>query len=89
MGRHSSIPQVEDLGGFYWHITRVLDPDDEFAQKQVLSTDGWVDYVDDTTLDDYDLIWFEGRADASNALAAYILGFEDATSRASRAYLGS
>lgn len=95
MGRHSSKPEVQaitdgyqNLGGY--HVTRVLDPDDEFARTQ------WLSYGEVNT---YPLEWrdslgeytveFLDRGVANVVLAAYELGYEDCGDRVSAAPLGS
>lgn len=95
MGRHSTAPEVQaisdgfqDLGGY--HITRVVDPDDEFARTEWLAWDRsgaeeyvWSDVLSDRTLQ------FSSRGDAERLCRAYRLGWEDASDRVRVPPLGS
>lgn len=82
MGRYASFPQVEDLGTAYWHITRVLDPDEEFAEKQVLAGDGWMPAAE---LESREALSWLYKRHAVDALSAYLLGYDDGVEAAGRA----
>jgi len=91
MGRHSSRPEVVDegLGLGTFGIRRVVDPDDEFATEEWLSWDHqdngftWREYPGSSG-------FTTARRDvAESIVAAYGLGWEDATQRATIPPLGS
>ena len=97
MGRHSSKPEAtaisdgyQNLGGY--HITRVVDPDDEFARTE------WLSYSQSFE-QDQSFVWsdvlgvrtvqFGRESEALWALRCYMLGYEDASDRVRVAPLGS
>lgn len=89
MGRRATHPEVEDLGTYEWHITRVSDPDDEFAQKQVLTAEGWTDYHGEWTLEDVDAIGFPNRPAAEQGVELFALGYYEGSEAATAPFLGS
>lgn len=83
MGRRFTEPEVKDLGGYEWVITRVNDPDDEFAETQVLCEEydrrtesygdlGWRDYG--SAAYGYDAVRFLKRPDAERFLRGLLFG---------------
>ena len=94
MGRHSSKPEASAIPGTtsWVHITRVVDPDDEFAETQWLSYSQsfqqdqsfvWSNVLSDRT------VTFGRQSEAQWALRCYELGYEDASDRVRVSPLGS
>ena len=93
MGRHSSKPEVVkwsvDHSGENFGVRRVLDPDDEFAAEQWLAKG---QFDDELTWREYpgDSGWTTRRySEAVAVCAAYCLGYDDASVRATIPPLGS
>lgn len=87
MGRHSTQPQVEDTG-FAFIITRVLDPDDEFAVTQWLSRRPWEPYElywqDEEIGLGEDVLAWQDRREANKALDILAFGQEEGIEEARR-----
>ncbi len=90
MGRYSTPPTVVDENGEF-RITRVLDPDDEFAETQYLTTVPVVNSYPAIDLvwvgeDHLHVPWGSPNLHVAHAvLAAYLLGAEDGMEAARRA----
>jgi len=94
MGRHSSRPEASPIPGTtsWVHITRVVDPDDEFAETQ------WLSRVWQPEVEGDHYTWSPNLGDrtvevrpevASMLLRMYQLGYEDAAERCTIPPLGS
>jgi hypothetical protein len=86
MGRAYSVPEATPrfLGGY--EITRVSDPDDEFARTE------WLSYAEDGGLEwrDSPSAPVQGSVtDLSMVVAGYVAGYNDAADRSTVYPLGS
>lgn len=86
MGRHSTQPTVEDTG-YAFVITRVLDPDDEFAERQVLCR---AEGENSLTWQPWDYVYgytameWASHPQATMALRCFEHGFEEGLEEARR-----